>query len=242
LGNAHFPSDFAIGTESTTVLYMPSTPSWAQSGYEEVAEFAASFPPLLRQSKNDLDDKLDSIDKFTQTDDDSHLDYQEAELERLRSNLHVALGDIRKLRTYLVPSQLLSLHAEGTFLEHLYRQLRLPELRNDIDSYLERGRIASDRLNTRESRLHDHRNRKSQDAIQRILFVVGTFSFSSVAALLLTLWYGSTVPGRDTDVKEHAKNYPHLDMIIVVGAYVGLVVLGAYFLWRVERRTGGRRR
>jgi hypothetical protein len=241
LGHACFPSDFAIGTESTTVLYMPSTPSWAQSGYEEVAEFAASFPPLIRQWKNDLDNKLGSAEKFTQKDDDSHIDDQEAKLERLRSDLHVALEGIREVRTYLVPSQLLSLHAEGAFLEHLYRQSRLPELRKDIDGYLERGRITIDRMNTRESRLHDHRNRKYQEVIQYILFAVGTFSFSGVVVLFLEVWYGSTMPGWDTDVKEQ-RHYSYEGLFIVIGIYSVFVLVGFLIFWYTKRRIGARRR
>ena len=88
LGAACFPTDFAMGTESTTVLYMPSTPSWSQSGYEEVAEFAASFPPLMREWKNDLDNQLNSAERMTQTGEDSRIDDQGKKLERLRSGLH----------------------------------------------------------------------------------------------------------------------------------------------------------
>ena len=241
LADACFPSDFAIGTESTTVLYMPSTPSWAQSGYEEVAEFAASFPPLIRQWKNALDDKLGSAEKFTQTDDDSHIDDQESELERLRSDLHVALEGIREVRTYLVPSQLLSLHAEGAFLEHLYRQSRLPELRKDIDGYLERGSVTIDRMNTREARLHDHRNRKYQEVIQYILFAVGTFSFSGVVVLFLTVWYGSTLPGWDTDVKQQG-HYSYRELFIVIGIYSAFVLVGFLTFRYTKRRIGARRR
>jgi hypothetical protein len=231
LGEACFPGDFAIGTESTTVLYMPSTPRWARSGYQEVAEFAASFPPLIYQTRTVLDNKLDRADRFTQSDDDNDIDRQEAELNDMRTGLHETLEVIRKIRTYLVPSQLLSLRAEGAFLDQLYQRSRLPELRDDIDGYLEMGRTSIDRMNTHEARLHDHRNRKYQNTVQIILFLVGTFSFSSVAALVLTVYYGSTIPGGDT--KEDApQNWHYWDAVWVIAAYFFVVGVGYWYLYK----------
>ena len=58
LGDTRFPSDFAIGTAFTTILYMPSTPNWVRAGYEEIAEFVASSLPLIRQWTIDFDNKL----------------------------------------------------------------------------------------------------------------------------------------------------------------------------------------
>jgi hypothetical protein len=233
LGEACFPGDFAIGTESTTVLYMPSTPRWARSGYQEVAEFAASFPPLIYQTRTVLDNKLDRADRFTQTDDDNDIDRQEAELNDMRTGLHETLEVIRKIRTYLVPSQLLSLRAEGAFLDQLYQRSRLPELRDDIDGYLEMGRTSIDRMNTHEARLHDHRNRKYQNTVQIILFLVGTFSFSSVAALFLTVWYGSNIPGKDTDPPiDSTWSWHYWDAVWVIAAYLVVVGVGYWYLYK----------
>lgn len=199
LGDECFPSDFAMGTATTTVLYMPATPSWVQSGYEEVAEFAASFRPLINEAKKDLEDKLENIEGFIQTDDDHELDAQEERLRYLRRDLHVLLDRMRKIRTYLEPSQLLSLRAEGEFLARLYEQLKLDKLRGDLDGYLDRGRITIDRMNRRESRLHDHRSRHYEDSIQKILLFVGVVSFSGFLSLVLTVTYGANIPGWDTD-------------------------------------------
>jgi hypothetical protein len=231
LGEACFPGDFAIGTESTTVLCMPSTPRWARSGYQEVAEFAATFPPLIYQTRTALDGKLGMADTFTQNDDDRDIDSQEATLDRMRSDLHQTLETIGKLRTYLVPSELLSLRAEGAFLDQLYRRSRLPELRREIDGYLERGRTVIDRMNTHEARLHDHRNRHYQDRVQLILFLVGTFSFSGVAALFLTVYYGSNIPGGDTPGMAQ-QNWSYEDAVLVVVLYVAVVAVGYWFMYR----------
>ena len=242
LGDACFPSDFAMGTASTTVLYMPSTPRWARSGYQEVAEFAASLPSLIRQSRSSLDEKLNNVDSFMQRDDDSQINVQEQELDWRRSDLHNSLKHLRKLRTYLVPSQLVSLRAEGGFLESLYQQSRLPELKEDIDSYIERGRASIDRMNMREVRLHDHRNRKYQDVVQWLLFAVGTFSLSGVAALFLTLYYGAEIPG--TNTKGEPGNQLHWKGgLIVIGVYA-LVVAAGFLIYYWARRTqlGTRRR
>jgi hypothetical protein len=234
LGEACFPGDFAVGTESTTVLYMPSTPRWARSGYHEVAEFAASFPPLIYQTRTVLDDRLNRADRYTQTDDDSDIDRQELALSRMRSGLHETLEDIRVIRMYLVPSQLLSLRAEGAFLDHLYRRSRLPELRDDIDGYLERGRTAIDRINTHEARLHDHRNRKYQDVVQWLLFSVGTFSLSGVAALFLTVYYGAEIPGENTETKKGRFN---LEEAVIVGVAYAVVVAIGLLVYYIARRT-----
>jgi hypothetical protein len=245
LGDACFPSDFALGTQSTTILYMPSTPRWSRNGYEEVTEFAASFPPLIRERKNNLDDKFASADQFTQKDDDRRIPDQEAKLDRLRSDLHVAVDEIRQVRNYLVPSQLLSLSAEGKFLEQLYSRSKLPELRKDIDSYIERGRITIDRMNARESRLHDHRNRKSQDRIQFILLLVGFASLSGIFTLALTVWYGSQIPGWDSPYTyEPSIQHSYTDMKIIVVIY-GAVFIGGlvfFFLSTWWMRTRRRRR
>jgi hypothetical protein len=234
LGEACFPGDFAVGTESTTVLYMPSTPRWARSGYHEVAEFAASFPPLIYQTRTVLDDRLNRADRYTQTDDDSDIDRQELVLSRMRSGLHETLEDIRVIRMYLVPSQLLSLRAEGAFLDHLYRRSRLPELRDDIDGYLERGRTAIDRINTHEARLHDHRNRKYQNVVQWLLFSVGTFSLSGVAALFLTVYYGAEIPGENTETK---KGHFNLEEAVIVGVAYAVVVAIGLLVYYIARRT-----
>jgi hypothetical protein len=226
LGEACFPGDFAIGTRTTTILCMPSTPRWARCGYEEVAEFAASFPPLIYQTRTALDDKLKEAEQAGQRDDNSDLDRQEAELNKMRSDLHDSLENIRKIHLYLVPYELLSLHAEGVFLDHLYRRSRLPELRADLDSYLERGRTAIDRMNTREARLHDHRDRKYQNTVQLILFFVGTFSFSGVAALFLTALYGSNIPGSDTAGASGNGLWSLGNATLVVVVYVVVVVFG----------------
>lgn len=233
LGDASFPPDFAIGTESTTVLYMPSTPSWARSGYEEVAEFAASFPPVIYQKRTNLDAQLERAEKLIRQDDDGHIDQQEAELDQMRTDLHNALEDIRNVRTYLVPSQLLSLRAEGTFLDHLYRQSRLPELRAEIETYLDRGHSTINRMNIRENRLHDYRNRNYQDVIQNILLLVGIFSLSGVATLLLTVYYGTEVPGKNTKIEPSLRPFPWNELIFVVALYS--VVVG--IVWLVFRKA-----
>jgi hypothetical protein len=242
LGDARFPSDFAMGTGSTTVLYMPSTPRWAQSGYQEVAEFAASLPSLIRQSRRSLEEKLDNADNFMQKDDDNRIDVQETELDWRRTDLHTALKHLRKLRTYLVPSQLLSLRAEGSFLESLYRESRLPELKEDIDSYLERGRAAIDRMNMREARLHDHRNRKYQDVVQILLFAVGTFSIAGVATLGLTLYYGAELPGKNTKV-ELGGEFHSKETFVVGALYLAAVIIGGViYYWARKTQLGTRRR
>ncbi|MDH6247613.1 hypothetical protein [Mycobacterium sp. OTB74] len=236
LGDECFPGDFAMGTATTTVLYMPSTPSWVKNGYQEVAEFAASFRPLINEAKKDLEEKLQGIDTLMQTDKDRELDKQERDLSHHRRDLHELLDRMRKIRTYLEPSQLLSLRAEGEFLAKLYKQLELGKLKNDLDGYLERGRIAIDRMNRRESRLHDHRSRHNEDSIQIILLILGVLSFSGFLSLFLTLMYGSSIPGWDTDPEAgegHPLTHHHLSSLDLYGAAalygIVLVAVVLYF-------------
>jgi hypothetical protein len=82
LGVTAFPSDFAWGTDSATVLCMPSTPDWAHSSYHELAEFVATLPTLVRCWGDDLNEKFRRAermllkkpdDKGSATDEESSL-------------------------------------------------------------------------------------------------------------------------------------------------------------------------
>lgn len=236
LGEHCFAGDFAIGTTSTTVLYMPATPSWVQNGYIEVAEFAASFRPLLNESKKNLEDKIAAIEDFIQADEDKNLEEQEIELRYRRRDLHRLLDRMRQIRTYLVPAHLLSLQAEGDFLARLYLQQQMPKLTEELDGYLERGRIAIDRMNRRESRLHDHRSRHSQDTIQNVLLIVGVLSFSGVISLVLTMAYGADMPGWFVDPKKDGKllsnPWDEINIAVAIVAYIFVIFLIAVYVKR----------
>ena len=119
-----------------------------------------------------------------------------------------------------------------------------PKLRNDINAYIERGEKTIERMDTSERRMHDDRNRKSQDAIQRILVMLSLFSFSGVVALFITLWYGSTVPAADSHIQAHKESHSAgvWDLIIVATVYGAVLILTWLFLWSSIRSSRARRR
>jgi hypothetical protein len=90
-------------------------------------------------------------------------------------------------------------------------------------------------MNRRESRLHDHRSRHYEDAVQNILLIVGILSISGLLSLLATLYFGSTIPGQDTD-----PGVGHYIPWWHIGIASGVYVVFGLPAWLYFRRKKGR--
>jgi hypothetical protein len=66
-----FEGELAVRTPNTTVLYMPESPEWRIAGYQEMIEFVAALPPLLRLWEREAAELAETLEKTLEAESDN---------------------------------------------------------------------------------------------------------------------------------------------------------------------------
>jgi hypothetical protein len=226
-----FASDFAIGTTSTTVLSMPSSPDWFYNSYEECIELAVSFVSLVRQWTHEIRESHESTRREVQRD----APQLSEEFANVRRTLHEKIVDIRKRRTFLTPSELVGSGHHRAFLDNLFDIARISDMLKDLDAQLEIAEFVHDRGVQHQRRLSDEeqksvekerddRFRSYYDVQQLLLLFIGSFALAGVVQMFEQEIFG------DSESILTTRWHPLLNLLLTIVIWFVIIVLALYWL------------
>jgi hypothetical protein len=241
-----FASDLAMSRGNTTVLYMPATPDWLIRSYNEVLESFASLPVQPNSSSRQLQNEADAAYRALMDDHEFDDDSTEAEkridaLTETRRRVQKAIDQARQRRVKLSSSEIIGHSHQRALFENLMAVGRVPELRDELDSSVERADQVYNRVVEREQHLRERRGeraeqehqtaeQKHQTALQWLLFLVGLFSFAGVITLVEQELYKAESQGI------WKEDNPVLNSLLSLAAYVAVVAGGVALMVYLSRR------
>ena len=126
LGDLGFTDDVVVRTANTTFLMMPGTPNFLVLEYEEMAEFVASLPALVRGWTEDVEDDVrDALDSLRHVDADDQI--------VLRKRITTTMSELAHLHS----PQLCKTFVHREMLDRLYRAAGLERLERDLSAQFE---------------------------------------------------------------------------------------------------------
>jgi hypothetical protein len=170
-----YEGDLVVRTENTTVSFMPASPEWLFDEYQEMIEFVASVPPLLRRWEHDalrLAEDLDATLRGGQTSLDTLHDKQLETLELEQQ--------IRGQLAFLRSPALCRTQAQRKFLDGLWAAAGLPALERELERRLTRLAEHQARISTTVSAVDERNRRKRQGRIEIVLGLLAALSLAGV--------------------------------------------------------------
>lgn len=193
-----YVGELAMRTENTTILFMPASPEWVITAFEEMVEFVASAPALLTSwerrawdhGKN-LEATLPSFNEWlAQPDKVLPIDTLQVEGAKLRQ----LDADIRRDLAFMHSPGLCRSRGIRNFLDALWEAAGLPALEDDLESQLAVISTLQERLSVMASAIAERSRQKlqaRQDDIQfYVQLILGLLAVSSLAELLS--WINNT--------------------------------------------------
>jgi hypothetical protein len=232
-----FAADFAVGTPSTTILSMPSSPDWFYNSYEECIELVVSIGSLVRQWIHEVREKHEFTRGRMQPRESPEA---AAEFAKVRRRLHDKIVDIRKRRTILTPSELVGSGHHRAFLENLFDIARISDMLEDLDAQLEIAELVHDRGVQHQRRLadeeqksvekeRDDRLRSYNDVQQLLLLFIGSFALAGVVQMFQQEIFG------DNEFIFKTEWHPLVNLFLTIGIW--FVIIGFALRWlRRQRR------
>jgi hypothetical protein len=244
-----FADDFAVGTNSTTVLSMPASPDWFYNSYEECIELVVSFSSLVAQWAHEIRENHEYTRGRMQPGDDHRREIEEKERQEakrhqsvkfaeVRRGLHDKMVDIRKRRAFLTPSELVGSGHLRAFMENLFDVARISDLLKEVDAQLGIAELVHDRAVEHQRRLNadqqralekerDERVRNFGKIQQNLLLFIGFFALAGVVQLFEQELWGDKQRVYDNSF------HPWWNFGLTVAGWL-VMVAGAW--WWLQRR------
>ena len=227
-----FAVDFAVGTNSTTILSMPASPDWFYNSYEECIELVVSFVSLVRQWTHEVRENHE-FTRARMQPREAHEDSKE--FAKVRRTLHDKIVDIRKRRTFLTPSELVGSGHHRAFLENLFDIARISDMLEDLDAQLQIAELVHDRGVLHQRRLadeeqkslekdRDDRFRSYNDVQQLLLLFIGSFALAGVVQMFEQEVFGETESILTTPW------HPVVNLLLTIVIWIVIVVLALRWL------------
>jgi hypothetical protein len=221
-----YVDELAVRTPNTTVLYMPSSPDWSFDGYEEMAEFTASLPPLLAS----WEDRIIAIEEEVKSElpelrREARQEDGDRPAERRRPRLDEILereATVRELETN-VRQELARLHSRRLvrdrvhreFLDRLWDAAGMPRLESELDRQLDVIGTLNERLSTLESSITERNRKRTARYLELVLAVIGVITLTDLFG-----WINSEF-GLDGDAVSGVETA----VLVLVGAAVAAIIL-----------------
>lgn len=180
-GNEGFEGDVAVRTANTTLLFAPGLPDFMLIEYEEMAEFVAALPAVLRCWSSRLQDltaaglvDITHIDPKKSGTDAAHDDEQRhLDLRKTMTSARVSLAHIRSASLCLT-------RAHRSFLDRLFEAAHVPHLEADIEAQFEVANGLYAQLS--EHHLHAEEEQRHRFEVRQDL-LIGLISLTGVTGL-----------------------------------------------------------
>jgi len=204
-----FKGDWFVHTGDMTVFGAVAVPTWLSEAYIEVAQFAASWVPLLQLWTVRLQEVIRTAHAGDRGANSS---------EQLR----IVDQAIRRQTSELRSPQLCQSQLHRRFLDIFLSESGVTSLERELDAQL----LSAERL----ADWYDERRRRgSEDARNILLLVIGLFGVFGLASYL-SLANGTSGEPRYTGVFRFLNLNPQTEVHIVLGVFVVFLGLGILLL------------
>jgi hypothetical protein len=187
LADRGFTGDVVIRTANTTVIAMPTTPSFLVDTYEEGAEFVASLPTLLRQWTSEVSrfvgDAAKELDEFRKQLGENDQMLQPPELEQQQLELRDLIVGVRSELALLKSPLLCKTIVNREFLDRLSEAAGLPRYEADLDAHIAEADSLYERTTTVVAVLEQRRQQRVRRNLDLILAVIAAASLADMFAL-----------------------------------------------------------
>lgn len=204
-----FSGDWFAYTGNTTVLGEVAVPSWLSMAYVEVAQFAASWIPLLQLWSLRLEDEIRTAH--------GHRGHRSATAsERLR----IVDQEIRRQTSELRSAQLCQSELHRRFLDVFLSESGVTRLEKELDSQL----MAAERL---VDWYDEKRRQSSEDSRNILLVIIGVFGVFGLASYL------TLVNGRNDPQYRGPFQFmesPGREVALVLGVFLVISLFGVWVL------------
>jgi hypothetical protein len=226
LGDLGFTGDVLVRTANTTFLMMPASPNFLVIEYEEMAEFVASLPALLRGWTEAIEAKVRAAMRALDDLRGDELRVRLREVERDQVALRGMITRARSELAHLHSPQLCLTTVHRAMLDRLWDAAGLPQLERDLSAQFEVADGLYAQLATHRARLDEQhraeverREKGVRRFIEVALAILAVASLTGLAELVNGA-FGFGVGGRRIE----------LGLIVVVAA-----VLVGLFAWNWNR-------
>jgi hypothetical protein len=169
LGQEAYAGDLVVRTDNTTIVYMPASPEWLIDEYQEMIEFTASLPALLRRWEREAQQAVDAFDDALSRGDVR--DLSELELAILEVEQRIR-GHLAFLRS----PALCRTRGQRRFLDELWAAAGYFILETELDRRLALFAERHERIAALRSRSEERQRRW----LEIVLAVLAAFSFAGV--------------------------------------------------------------
>jgi hypothetical protein len=205
-----FSGDWFAYTGNMTVFGEVAVPSWLSMAYVEVAQFAASWVPLLELWSLRLEDEIRTAHGRR-----GHRSASASE------QLRIVDQEIRRQTSQLRSAQLCQSQLHRRFLDIFLEESGVTRLEEEIEAQL----IAAERL---ADWYDEKRHRSAEDSRNVLLVLIGVFGVFGLASYL-TLANGKDDPPYRGFFKFMSSN-PQTEVEIVLFTFVGIFLVGLFVL------------
>ena len=217
-----FAGDWFVHTGDMTVLGAVAVPTWLSQAYIEVAQFAASWVPLLQLWTVRLQEVIRTAHEGDRSVNSSE-------------ELRIVDQAIRRQTSELRSAQLCQSQLHRRFLDIFLSESGVTSLERELDAQL----VSAERL----ADWYDERRRRStEDARNILLLAIGLFGVFGVASYL-SLANGTSREDRYRGFFHFLNLNPQTEVHIVLGIFILFLVLGVFLLsesvwgiWRTKVR------
>jgi GNAT superfamily N-acetyltransferase len=217
-----YDGDFVVRTDNTTVSLMPASPEWLIDEYEEMIEFVASVPPLLKLWREMVSGRAKDLDRAQLPD---------APIDELHDHELVNLNleqDIRRQLAFLRSPLLCRTRGQRLFLDALWERAGLPVAEEELEQQFMRLAERQDRIAAlvrwKEQERTEKRHERNESLSHRIEIVLAVLAFASVAGAFQ--WF-------DDAFGFHGRVWAGVEAVFLV--VMALVILVAVLGFRAVR-------
>ena len=214
--------DLIMRTPDTTVLYMPTSPEWLCSEYEEMIEFVASLPPLLAVWEKELRQRGETLEAALAELRKASADPGErlGQIHRDEAGLHELQAEIRAELADLHSPRLVNNRSTRAFLDRLWDAAGLPAHEAGLERQMAISATLQERLAALASGIAEDNRRRAEERQHRLQRFVeaglGVITLTSLAGLFDWLNGGFSLSD---------ETIVWLEVGLLVGSIVALVAL-----------------
>jgi hypothetical protein len=165
LKKAGYADELALRTANSSILFTPASPDWAVREYEEMLEFVASIPPLLRAREQEAA-KLGREIELGLAPRDASSGRPTETIHRLHDTeleLRKLSGRIQEELAFFHSPVLCRTRAQREFLDDLWEAAGLPALEADLERRLDVISTQLERLSALVSDIAEENRRKERE-------------------------------------------------------------------------------
>jgi hypothetical protein len=193
-GNEGFQGDIAARTANTTVLFAPGLPDFMLIEYEEMAEFVAALPAVLRYWSTGLQTQTsEAVRNAAELDAGSAGSTSLRDVEHDHLVLRHRMTEARMMLAHVRSASLCLTRAHRTFLDRLFEAAHIPHLEDDIQAQFDVADALYAQLSEHQVRLEETRRQRLERRQDQLVALLGFIGLTDLFVLANTGWHVGSI-------------------------------------------------